>query len=463
MIVILYFFILDSLDAMKILFFILVMVIGISLASIDTFADNHNIPALSVYTELSTYGYGDTVVISGNISEYDSSSGHGLTCIIISPVDDVVTICQIYPESDGSFQHSFDIDGPLWEISGDYNVEFNYGPISGETTIVYTGGESNEPTPEPEPEPDAYKSNTFGYEINFKNKIYEIDFTTFDVDVKNVEIDSDFISLILQVNVISSSANLEITLDRDFIDSTFEGVDNNFKVTADGDELFFREIATTDKSRTLRIYLAASVEEIEIIGSSFGNSVLVHELLPVPISIPASFVDTSKDPQSYVDRYYTKASYKEWFDENYSEYNSIEQAVGLSDLIIPSDSQIICSQGFEPVNGKCPDRPVIESTSDFDDPNRFLSKHGIAPFVDKSRDPQSYIDRYNNEPEYKEWFHENYPQYDSIEQAVGLELTQKIPVWVKNIFGWYSQDQVSEDELLDVIKYLINKGILVVD
>jgi len=53
-------------------------------------------------------------------------------------------------------------------------------------------------------------------------------------------------------------------------------------------------------------------------------------------------------------------------------------------------------------------------------------KHGIALFVDKSKDPKSYIDRYNNEPEYKKWFDDNYPQYDSIEQAVGLELTKKI-------------------------------------
>ena len=63
----------------------------------------------------------------------------------------------------------------------------------------------------------------------------------------------------------------------------------------------------------------------------------------------------------------------------------------------------------------------------------------------------------------KKWFHDNYSQYDSIQQAVGLELTQKIPDWVKNIFGWYSQDQVSEDELLNAIKYLIDEGILVVN
>ena len=40
--------------------------------------------------------------------------------------------------------------------------------------------------------------------------------------------------------------------------------------------------------------------------------------------------------------------------------------------------------------------------------------------------------------------------------------TSKIPDWVKNIFVWYSQDQVSEDELLNAIKYLITEGILVI-
>ena len=46
---------------------------------------------------------------------------------------------------------------------------------------------------------------------------------------------------------------------------------------------------------------------------------------------------------------------------------------------------------------------------------------GIASFVDEAKDPQSYVDRYNNEPNYKEWFDENFAEYDSIYQAVGLE------------------------------------------
>ena len=31
----------------------------------------------------------------------------------------------------------------------------------------------------------------------------------------------------------------------------------------------------------------------------------------------------------------------------------------------------------------------------------------IASFVDTTKDPQHYVDRYNNEPAYKEWFDEN--------------------------------------------------------
>ncbi|WP_428326300.1 Ig domain-containing protein [Nitrosopumilus sp.] len=101
---------------------------------------------------------------------------------------------------------------------------------------------------------------------------------------------------------------------------------------------------------------------------------------PKELEIPASFVDETKDPQSYVDRYNEEAGYKKWFDDNYSEYSSIYQAVGLEEpLEIP------------------------------------------ASFVDETKDPQSYVDRYNEEAGYKKWFDDNYSEYSSIYQAVGLE------------------------------------------
>jgi hypothetical protein len=104
----------------------------------------------------------------------------------------------------------------------------------------------------------------------------------------------------------------------------------------------------------------------------------------------AAFVDETKDPQSYVDRYENEASYKKWFDDNYSEYSSIYQAVGLeAPLEIP------------------------------------------AAFVDETKDPQSYVDRYENEASYKKWFDDNYSEYSSIYQAVGLEAPEVVEPEVK--------------------------------
>ena len=40
------------------------------------------------------------------------------------------------------------------------------------------------------------------------------------------------------------------------------------------------------------------------------------------------------------------------------------------------------------------------------------------------------------------------------------EPKQKIPDWVRNIFIWYAEEQISEDELLNAIQFLIDIGIL---
>jgi len=55
------------------------------------------------------------------------------------------------------------------------------------------------------------------------------------------------------------------------------------------------------------------------------------------------------------------------------------------------------------------------------------NKSQFADFVDSNEDPQYYIDRYNNESVYKDWFDRYYPTL-TIKQAVGLELKQKIHV-----------------------------------
>lgn len=48
-------------------------------------------------------------------------------------------------------------------------------------------------------------------------------------------------------------------------------------------------------------------------------------------------------------------------------------------------------------------------------------KPKLAGFVDPAKGAQHYINRYNKEKKYQEWFHKNYPQYSTIYEAVGLE------------------------------------------
>ena len=102
---------------------------------------------------------------------------------------------------------------------------------------------------------------------------FDLEYDVTGMTVSGIEADTDFISLILTVDVTESSSTLDITLDRSFFDSTFEGLDDDFIILADGDEPNFSETATTTQSRTLSIELPAGTEEIEIIGSVFGQSI----------------------------------------------------------------------------------------------------------------------------------------------------------------------------------------------
>ena len=71
------------------------------------------------------------------------------------------------------------------------------------------------------------------------------------------------------------------------------------------------------------------------------------EVEPIKSTV-ASFVDVVKNPQSYVDRYNNEPTYKKWFDENYSQYSSIYEAVGLGE---PEFG--ICGEGTKLINGVC--------------------------------------------------------------------------------------------------------------
>ena len=90
------------------------------------------------------------------------------------------------------------------------------------------------------------------------------------VQINSIEADLDFISLVLQVDVPDSPGILEITFERSFFDYVND-IDDSFIIIADGDEPTFEETSTTAESRTLRIELPQGTEEVEIVGTEFGE------------------------------------------------------------------------------------------------------------------------------------------------------------------------------------------------
>jgi len=75
------------------------------------------------------------------------------------------------------------------------------------------------------------------------------------------------------------------------------------------------------------------------------------------------------------------------------------------------------------------------------EPNLKNDESILASFVDPSKDPQHYLDRYYNEPIYKDWFDSNYPGL-TIEEAVGLESISSFTETIEANLGNVIPDEV---------------------
>jgi hypothetical protein len=165
---------------------------------------------------------------------------------------------------------------------------------------------------------------------------------------------------------------------------------------------------------------------------------------PEPASKTPDFIDPKKGAQYYLDRYNDEPAYKKWFDSNFPDY-TIEEAIELAipgsfsepepaskipDFIDPKKGAQYYLDRYndEPAYKKWFDSNfpdyTIEEAIELAIPDAFSEpapEKKIAPFVDPDEDPQYYIDRYNNEPTYKKWFDENFPD-QTIYEAVGVEV-----------------------------------------
>ncbi len=126
--------------------------------------------------------------------------------------------------------------------------------------------------------------------VSVEGNTFDVEYTGDGVSVTGIEPDLDFVSLIFTVDVTSSPGTLEVTFERSFFDSVYQGSDDDFIVLADGDEPSYSETETTEQTRTLSITLPSGTDEVEVIGSVFGTSAPepVAEPAPEPVAEPTT-------------------------------------------------------------------------------------------------------------------------------------------------------------------------------
>ena len=101
------------------------------------------------------------------------------------------------------------------------------------------------------------------------------DMETIGVEVNGIEIDSNDVVVVLDVNVIEDSGSITITFEREFFDSLYYDNDDEFVIIADGNNVHYNEINTNSESRTIQFKLNSDIEAVEIFGTQFmGNDIL---------------------------------------------------------------------------------------------------------------------------------------------------------------------------------------------
>jgi len=90
-------------------------------------------------------------------------------------------------------------------------------------------------------------------------------------------------------------------------------------------------------------------------------------------------------------------------------------------------------------------------------------KTHIPKFPNESFSPWYYVDRYNNEENYRDWFDSQFPARTIFDVLGYPELFfQTVPDWIKNNAKWWSSGQITDSEFLNGISYLINEKIIII-
>jgi hypothetical protein len=214
--------------------------------------------------------------------------------------------------------------------------------------------------------------------VDVEGTSYDVDYDVTGMTISGIDADTDFISIILTVDVTDSNGTLNITLERSFFDSVFQGLDDDFIILADGDEPNFSEIETSSQSRTLSIELPSGTEEIEIIGSIFGQTVEETPVEETPVEetpVEETPVEETPVEETPVEETPVEETPVEETPVDTTPKTQCGPGTILKDGACVLDER--CGPGTILKDGAC----VLDSTTPTSSPSKGMGKESIMGFV----------------------------------------------------------------------------------
>ncbi len=248
-----------------------------------------------VTTDKASYSEGDTIMVTGEVSQL--LGGYAISLTVIAPNGNIVALDQLTVGADKRFSTSLGAGGSLMKFEGTYTITVQCGDSKSrlaQTTFEFGGVVDDEGPKDTSTVTDNTVSITgstdlIGYEIT-GGKLLSI---MPDVDAN---------SLIISIEA-TDDGSLTLTIPRSVLDAVFEnGEDDEFFVLVDGEEVDFDETVSSTH-RTLTIAFSAGAEEIEIIGTFVVPEFGTIAAMILAVAIISIIAISAKSRLSIIPRY----------------------------------------------------------------------------------------------------------------------------------------------------------------
>ena len=225
--------------------------VGCSMEDARTTANEmllNDIP-ISVWTDKTSYGHNDMIMVKGQVANIDS--GFPVTVTVVSPLNSIVTVDQLTVSENGSFETTLNTGGAIWKYDGTYTIKVNYGSAekSNSAQVELMGGVAYTP---------SYETQTPSKQCGPGDLSASGQCVPFSISggtVTSAAINSDDNSIIININA-KDDGVLTITPSKTVQDGIF-------MVLVDGEEWDDVEIV----ANKVTVMFPAGAEQIEVFGT----------------------------------------------------------------------------------------------------------------------------------------------------------------------------------------------------